>query len=83
MVNICQSCSMPIEEDNVKGTNSDDSLSDEYCIYCYENGEFTEHRTFEEEIEHLIPMYIDNRSISEDEARSILTNTLKDLKRWK
>lgn len=83
MVNICQSCSMPIEEDNVKGTNSDDSLSDEYCIYCYENGEFTEDRTFEEEIEHLIPMYIDNRSISEDEARSILTNTLKDLKRWK
>ena len=83
MVNICQSCSMPIEEDKYKGTNGDNSLSDEYCIYCFENGHFLEERTFEEEVEHLIPMYIDNRSITEDEARSVITNTLKDLKRWK
>lgn len=83
MSNICQSCSMPIEDDQVKGTNSDNSLNDEYCIFCYENGEFIEDRTLEEEIEHLIPMYIDNRPISADEARIKIRNILKDLKRWK
>ena len=31
MVQICQSCSMPIDQDEYKGTNKDDTLNDEYC----------------------------------------------------
>ncbi len=78
---ICQSCSIPLYE-KYKGTNSDSSLSDEYCKYCYENGEFIDDRTLEEEIQHLIPMYIDDRNISEEEARTELIKILSPLKRW-
>lgn len=80
-MNICQSCSIPLY-DKYKGTNKDASLSNEYCKYCYENGEFKENRTLEEEIEHLIPMYIDDRDISEEEARVELRKILSPLKRW-
>ncbi len=78
---ICQSCSVPLYEE-YKGTNKDSSLSEEYCKYCYENGEFIDDRTMEEEVEYLIPMYIDDRQISIDEARKELTKLLSPLKRW-
>ncbi|HII08914.1 MAG TPA: transcriptional regulator [Methanosphaera sp.] len=80
-MNICQSCGIPLYE-KYKGTNSDSSLSEEYCSYCYENGEFIDDRTLEEEVEHLIPMYIDDRDISVEEARNDLTKILAPLKRW-
>jgi hypothetical protein len=37
---ICQSCSMPIGLDHVKGSEKDGSKSNNYCIYCYEDGIF-------------------------------------------
>jgi len=37
---LCQSCSMPLEIEHVKGTEKNGSKSKEYCIYCYENGQF-------------------------------------------
>jgi hypothetical protein len=37
---LCQSCSMPMEIDHVKGSEIDGSKSNEYCMYCYENGIF-------------------------------------------
>jgi len=78
---ICQSCSLPLHEE-YKGTNKDSSSSNEYCKYCYENGEFLDDRTLEEEIEHLIPMFIEDRDISEKEARIELRKILSPLKRW-
>jgi hypothetical protein len=40
--NLCQSCSMPMVTDHVKGSERDGSKNNEYCIYCYENGVFKE-----------------------------------------
>lgn len=40
MEKFCQSCAMPLNEDNL-GTEKDGSSSQEYCMYCYQNGEFT------------------------------------------
>ena len=37
----CQSCGMPLTDTN-KGTNSDGSLNNEYCSYCYQEGQFTQ-----------------------------------------
>jgi len=31
---------MPIDIDHVKGSERDGSKSNEYCMYCYENGAF-------------------------------------------
>ncbi|WP_462172335.1 zinc ribbon domain-containing protein [Pseudoalteromonas xiamenensis] len=39
----CQSCNMPIKGDPEKqGTNSDGTKNNEYCVYCYQNGAFTQ-----------------------------------------
>jgi len=32
---------MPLKKDSDKGTNTDGSLSGEYCHYCYKDGAFT------------------------------------------
>lgn len=37
----CQSCGMPLSNDPKDGgTNADGSISEKYCSYCYENGDF-------------------------------------------
>lgn len=37
----CQSCGMPLKRSpNGGGTNSDGTISQEYCAHCYENGKF-------------------------------------------
>ena len=47
----CQSCGMPLTTDN-KGTNADGSRNEDYCIYCYKDGRFTQDFTMEQMIEH-------------------------------
>ena len=37
----CNSCGRPIVKEDY-GTNKDGSPNDEYCIDCFQNGEFTE-----------------------------------------
>ncbi len=38
---MCQSCGMPLKNQDQKGTEKDESKSEKYCINCYKNGEFT------------------------------------------
>lgn len=38
----CQSCGMPMSEEEHVGTEADGALSKDYCTYCYRNGVFTE-----------------------------------------
>ena len=47
----CQSCGMPLTED-VLGTNADGSKNEDYCMYCYRDGQFLQDCTMEEMIEH-------------------------------
>ena len=44
---ICQSCAMPIDESTF-GTEADGSKNQEYCHYCYANGQFTKECTMDE-----------------------------------
>ncbi len=47
----CQSCGMPLTEE-VLGTNADGSKNEDYCMYCYRDGQFLQDCTMEEMIEH-------------------------------
>ncbi|PUZ29756.1 hypothetical protein DCC81_10045 [Chitinophaga parva] len=38
----CQSCTLPIENPEDRGTEANGSKSDLYCKYCYQNGHFTD-----------------------------------------
>lgn len=78
----CQSCAMPMDE-KVYGTNVDGSKNEEYCIYCYQNGEFTSDMTMEEMIDFCVPKTVENTDMDEESARNMLNNTIPHLKRWK
>ncbi len=55
---ICQSCSMPITDIKVRGTEKDGSVSNEYCVHCYKNGAFTKpNASLEEMIELYAPKW--------------------------
>lgn len=79
---ICQSCGMPMTEEKDFGNNSDDSKNEDYCIYCYQKGQFTFNGNLEEMIEKQVSMH-DMVGITEEGARKIAIETLPTLKRWK
>lgn len=81
-VNICQSCGMPLNKEENKGTNSDNSKSEEYCRFCFIDGKFVHpERTMEEQINKGIEMS-KKLWMPEDKAREIAYNTIPKLKRW-
>ena len=41
----CQSYGMPLADVNDIGTNADGSRNEDYCKYCYKNGQFTQQCT--------------------------------------
>ena len=81
----CQSCAMPMAgNDELFGTNADGSKNEEYCIYCYKDGNFTNDCTMEEMIEFCIPHMVEgNSGMSEDEARKMMNQFMPQLKRWR
>ena len=79
----CQSCGIPLTKEN-SGQNADKSQNEEYCHYCFHNGDFTEPKlTLDLQIKKLIEMAVSNMDISENEALEMANTTLPYLKRWK
>ena len=44
----CQSCAMPLTDDKLFGTNADGTKNEDYCIYCFKDGEFTSDMSMDE-----------------------------------
>lgn len=81
-MNICQSCAMPMESVEMRGNNLDGSKSEDYCKYCYPNGNFNKpDETFEEMVMTCIPFLVE-KGMEEKEAKDYLIQALKPLKRW-
>ena len=83
----CQSCGMPLNEDNL-GTNADGSKNEDYCMYCYQNGMFTNDCTMEEMIE-FCAQFVDEvnknmeKPMTKDEYKDMMRQYFPMLKRWK
>lgn len=80
-MNICQSCGIELIEE-VRGTNVDGSLSSDYCIFCYENGNFTEELTLEQAAIN-VAQNSNIPGVTPDEAYVFAKRHLAKLKRWK
>ncbi len=64
------------------GTNADCSKNEEYCIYCFQKGNFTlPDATLDQMIEKLVSMH-DQMGHTEEEARKMTNENLPKLKRW-
>lgn len=86
--NFCQSCGMPMTAPEHFGTNSDGSSNQEYCTYCYQNGQFTSNMTIDEMIEHCA-QFVDEfnkgsgQKLTKEEAIKQMRQFFPQLKRWK
>jgi len=79
---------MPLDNDEMKGTEKNGRKSDDYCIYCYADGAFTRDMTMEEMIQtniQFLDQWIESTGVrmTEDEAIAELRKYLPTLKRWK
>ena len=79
---ICQSCGMPIESDDQLGTNKDGSISEDYCKYCYDKGEFIDKVSMEEYIE-MCSQFGAQAGMTNEEMKALCQQLFPTLKRWK
>ena len=83
----CQSCGMPLS-DNVMGTDADGSRNEDYCIYCYKDGRFTQDMTMEQMID-FCAQFTDRMnetngwSLTPEQAKEQMREFFPHLKRWK
>lgn len=83
----CQSCGMPLNDEN-RGTNADGSKNEDYCMYCYQNGKFTNDSTMDEMIE-FCAQFVDEvnknmpKPMTKEEYKDMMRQYFPMLKRWK
>lgn len=80
---VCQSCSMPIDRDEIIGTNADGSKNNDYCIYCYKGGKFTDNLSTLEEYTEFSLQFAEQVGMTKEEMREHCNKVLPTLKRWK
>lgn len=78
----CQSCGMPLDKDELLGTEQDGSKSADYCTYCYQGGAFvTPDMTMQQMVEVCVPFMVQG-GMDEAQAHAMMESTLPKLKRW-
>ncbi|MBQ8541813.1 MAG: helix-turn-helix domain-containing protein [Clostridia bacterium] len=77
---ICQCCGMPLEDSNIS-RETDGFFNEEYCKWCYADGEY-----MYSDMDDLIDVCVKNMAseeYSEEEVRAYLKATLPKLDYWK
>lgn len=84
----CQSCGMPLNQNEDCGTNVDGSINFDYCKYCYQGGKFLQDCTMDEMIEHCA-QFVDEvnkqlpQPMTRDEYKAMMRGFFPMLKRWR
>ncbi|NMF17712.1 transcriptional regulator [Cloacibacillus porcorum] len=75
---------MPLNSEELYGTEADGSKNGDYCRYCMTDGRFTADVTLEEMIELCLPhMSAAHPEITAGSAREMMRRLLPGLKRWR
>ena len=78
---VCQCCGMPLEDDSFIGHDKDGTLNEEYCKWCYADGNYTYSN-----MDDLIGVCVKNmagENFTQEQARAYLKNLLPKLNYWK
>lgn len=78
---ICQCCGMPIEDDAIIGRDSDGTLNEAYCKWCYADGVYTYNNM--NELIDVCAKNMTNENFTEEQARSYMKKLLPTLDYWK
>ena len=77
---VCQCCGMPIDDD-ILGRDKDGTLNEDYCKWCYSDGEFI-YKNREDLIEFCAGS-MTNENFTEEQVRRYMAALLPTLKHWK
>ncbi|MDP4278579.1 MAG: zinc ribbon domain-containing protein [Bacteroidota bacterium] len=84
----CQSCGMPLTAPEHFGTNKDGSKNEDYCAYCFKDGQFTQDLTMDEMILHCAQFVEEfnkdsEQKLTKEQAIEQMKQFFPQLKRWK
>ena len=80
--NFCQSCSMPLDNPEMLGTEKNGAKSKEYCSYCYQNGAFINPHMTLTDMKTMVKGMMEKMKIDSNIINMAL-NTIPNLKRWR
>ena len=78
----CQSCSMPIDDAALHGTEKDGSPSEQYCKFCYQQGEFVQPDMSLDEMKVFVRKVMEERHMPGN-IIDMAVASLPVLKRWR
>lgn len=79
----CQSCSMPMVDETVYGTEAGGRHNHDYCMYCYQDGAFTAELQLGDMIRTCVPHMVEaHPGMTAESAETMLREYLPKLKRW-
>ena len=78
----CQSCSMPLDSNDMRGTEKNGLPSAEYCKYCYQDGAYTNPDLTLKEMTNIVQTEMEKRNIPAPTIKKAV-DVLPLLKRWK
>lgn len=76
---ICQCCGMPLD-DSTTSKEPDGAFNEDYCKWCYTDGEFA-YDSLEELMAFLVP-HMSNDAWPPEQVRAYLADMLPKLKHW-
>lgn len=79
---ICQCCGMPLSEDTVISREPDGSYNEDYCKWCYTDGEIV-YKTKDSLLDFLVSHIPNPDKLSDEERRNQFDCQLSQLKHWK
>lgn len=80
---VCQSCGMLIDKPEDLGTNSDLTKNEDYCIFCFHNGIFSEPEISKAEmVGRITQVMMEKTDIPKEQAYLLVDQTVSSLKRW-
>ena len=80
----CQSCGVPLANNQILGTQEDGAKNNEYCIFCFKEGNFTEPNiTMEAIINKCTNILASKSEIPKENIQKIMQVIIPQLKRWK
>ncbi len=79
---ICQCCGMPLNEDSVISKETDGSYNEDYCKWCYADGEFA-YQSKESLLDFLLSHMPNPDNLKDEERKTQFDLYLSQLKHWK
>ena len=78
---VCQCCGMPLEDDALLSREADGAINEDYCQWCYNQGQFA--YSSMEELTSFLVEHMSNENWPKEQARAYFEAQLPQLGHWR